>query len=327
MGLLYQKRRLKVNKIKRRIAANRALLCRIRLLISFMFICGLIYCGIKVLKLPQWYIDPDKLNKADPKVLKIQENVITPDHKIINMIRQTQLPYTQIFRLDTAELEKNISQLQPIKQVFIRRYWFPARLVITVDERTPAFLLAPNLESEPNSVLSTDGVLIDHEYLPFSSAIKARKLLTYGVRNGVDEIWDKKRVENMINLLNALEAYSNMQVKYMDSRNQDDVYIMLDDYLIRFGKVDETGLVRAKKIASILPEAQKNKNKLKYIDLRWEDSCYLRLEGVKEITPDIKNTAKEKVKQQKAEKNTEEKPASEEQKPDNTESHEEENLD
>ncbi len=324
MGLLYQKRRLKVNKVKRRIAANRALLCRIRVMLSLIIICILIYCGIKVVKLPQWYIDPDKLNKADPSVLKIQGNLITPNHKIINMIRQTQLPYVQIFRLDTEELEKNISQLQPVKQVFIRRYWFPARLVITVDERTPAFLLAPNLESEPNSVLSTDGVLIDHEYLPFSSSIKAKKLLTYGVRNGLEEVWDKKRVENMINLLNALEAYSNMQVKYMDARNQDDVYIMLDDYLIRFGKIDETGLVRAKKIASILPEAKKNKNKLKYIDLRWEDSCYLRLEGAKEITPETKNPASDKVKSQKPADTTEEKPAVEEQKP-NNESSEEEN--
>ena len=161
--------------------------------------------------------------------------------------------------------------------------------------------------------------------MPFSPSIKAKKLLTYGVRDGIDEVWDKKRVENMINLLNALEAYSSMQVKYMDARNQDDVYIMLDDYLIRFGKVDETGLARAKKIASILPEAQKNKDKLKYIDLRWEDSCYLRLEGVKEITPEIKNIQKDKVKQQKPENDEQEKPAEQEQKA-NTEKHEEENL-
>ena len=282
MGLLYQKRRLKVNKIKRQIATNRANLQRIRVLLSLIMIVAISYSGIKILKMPQWYIDSSKLAKADTSVLKIQGNVITPDYKIINMARQTQLPYTQIFRLDTSELEENIKQLQPVKKVYVRRYWFPARLQITIEERTPAFLLAPNLDSEPNSALSSDGVLIDHDYLPFNSNIKAKKLLTYGVRNGHDEIWDKKKVEEILKLTKAMEAYSGLSVVYIDIRNQKDVYIMLDDYLIRFGEINDSAISRAKRIASILPAAKKNADKLKYIDLRWEDSCYLRLEGVKE---------------------------------------------
>jgi len=284
MGLLYQKRRLKVNKTKRMIASNRAMLQRIRVLLSIFMIIAISYCALRVLKLPQWYIDTAKLSKADPSVLKIQGNLITPDYKIINMIRQTQLPYTQIFRLDTSELENNIAQLQPIKKVYVRRYWFPARLVIAVEERMPAFLLAPNLESEPNSALSSDGILIDHDYLPLNPSIKAKKLLTYGVRNGHDEVWDKKRVDEILKLIKGVEGYSGMTVKYIDLRNQSDVFIMLDEYLIRFGEIDDTILARAKRIASIIPEAKKNAAKLKYIDLRWEDSCYLRLEGAKETT-------------------------------------------
>jgi len=209
------------------------------------------------------------------------------------MIRQTELPYTQIFRLDTSELERNISQLQPVKKVFVRRYWFPARLVITVDERTPAFLLAPNLESEPNSVLSQDGVLIDHDYLPFNSNIKAKKLLTYGVKNGLDEVWDKKRVEEILKLVKAIEAYSNWQVQYIDFRKQNDVYIMLDKYLVRFGEIDGTAMKRVKKIASIIPKLSEYKN-IKYIDLRWEESSYLRLEGDKEIPKPITVTGEKK---------------------------------
>lgn len=288
MGLLYQKRRLKVNKIKRQIAANRNNLQKLRMLLSFIMIVGISYFGIKVLKLPQWYIDTNKLAKADPSVIKIQGNVITPDYKIINMVRQTQLPYTQIFRLDTTELENNIQQLQPVKKVYVRRYWFPARLTIAIEERTPAFLLAPNLDSEPNSALSSDGVLIDHDYLPFNPNIKAKKLLTYGVRNGHDEIWDKKRVEEILKFTKAMEAYSGLSVKYIDIRNQKDVYVMLDDYLIRFGEINDSAISRAKRIASILPAAKKNADKLKYIDLRWEDSCYLRLEGAKEQKSETK---------------------------------------
>lgn len=281
MGFLYQKRKLKVNKMKRKIAAIRGHLQRLRVFLAIIMIVFLCWSGLKILKLPQWYIDTAKLAKADPSVLTIRGNLITPDYKIINMIRQTELPYTQIFRLDTSELEKNIAQLQPVKQVFVRRYWFPARLVISIDERTPAFLLAPNLESEPNSILSVDGVLIDHDYLPFDSSIKAKKLLTYGVKNGLDEVWDKKRVEELLRLIKAIEAYSNWQVQYIDFRKQNDVYIMLDKYLVRFGEIDSTAQKRVKKIASIIPKLSEYKN-IKYIDLRWEESTYLRLEGDKE---------------------------------------------
>ncbi len=282
MGLLYQKRRLKVNKIKRQIMANRATLKRIRILISLVMIILMCYCSKKILKLPGWYIDMDKLSHADSSVLSIQGNNITPDYKIVNIIRQTQIPNVQIFRLDTKELEENILQLQTIKKVFIRRYWFPARLNVAVDERVPAFLLAPNLDSAPNSALTTDGILIDHDYFPFKNPVKAKKLLTYGVRNGIDETWDKKKVDELIKLTKAIETYSNQEVQYIDIRDKSDVYIMLKDYLIRFGAINDTAQNRAKWIASILPQAEKYGKKTKYIDLRWEDSRYIRLEGAKE---------------------------------------------
>ena len=299
MGLLYQKRRLKVNKIKRQIAANRTLLIRFRMLLSLLLILGISYFCYWVIKLPHWYIDSNKLAKASSNVLKIQGNSITPDYKIINMVRQTQLPQTQIFRLDTTELENNISQLNPIKKVYVRRYWFPARLVINVDERTPAFLLAPNLESEPNSALTTDGVLIDHDYLPLNSTVKTKKLLTYGVKDGLDEVWDKKRVEEILKLIKAIEAYSNQEVQYIDLRNQKDVYIMLEEYLIRLGEINDTTLNRARWIASILPEARKYNQKVKYIDLRWDDSYYLRLkESKEEVKKELTKKPQEEIKEE-----------------------------
>ena len=302
MGLLYQKRRLKVNKIKRQIASNRAFFVRLRILLAFFMILAISYFCYWALKLPQWYIDSNKLLVASPEVLKIQGNIITPDYKIINMVRQTQLPHVQIFRLDTTELENNISQLASIKKVYVRRYWFPARLVINVDERTPAFLLAPNLESEPNSALTTDGVLIDHDYLPFNSSIKAKKLLTYGVRDGHDEVWDKKRVYEILKLIKIIEAYSNQEVQYIDLRNQKDVYVMLKEYLIRIGEINESSTSRAKWIASILPEAKKYNQKVKYIDLRWEDSYYLRLKEAKEeVKKEIISTKEENKKEEQQE--------------------------
>lgn len=316
MGLTYQKRRLKANKVRRQIRAIRVMLSRLRLLTAFFMIIAICYFGIWVLKRPQWYINSDKLAKADPCVLKIQGNVITPDYKIINMIRQTQLPHIQIFRLNTKELEENISQLQPVKKVYVRRYWFPARFVVNIEERTPAFLLAPNLESELNPALTSDGIIIDHEYLPFNKSIKVKKLLTYGVRDGKEEVWDKKKVEEIIKLVKAIEIYSNQEVQYIDLRNQKDVYIMLKEHLIRFGEINDTALARAKWIATILPEAKKIDQKIKYIDLRWEDARYFRLEG----SVDAKDENKD---ENKPEENSQspQKPASQHQKPASAQTH------
>jgi len=307
MGYLYQKRRLKANKMRRRIASNRAMLFRIRALLSFFGVCLLAYFCYKVLFLPQWYLNIEKLRVADPTVLKIHGNVITPKHKVINIIRQTEIPYTQIFRLNTKELENNIMQLQPVKKVYIRRYWFPARLTIAIEERIPAFFLMPNLDTEPNSVLTVDGVLIDHDYFPFNSTVKPIKLLTYGVRDGLEEVWDKKKVEDILKLVKAIETYSGQEIQYIDLRNQNNVYIMLQEHLILFGEINETALQRAKCIASILPQAKKEKRKIKYIDLRWNDSHYFKLEGAKEI----KEKDKEELKKQEditQEQKTEEKP-------------------
>ncbi len=296
MGLLYQKRRLKVNKIKRMINANRRHLQSIRVFLSLIMIVGLIYLSYTILKLPQWYIPTAKLQTADKSVFVVRGNRITSEYKIYDMIRQTNLNYVQMFRLRTTELEKNIEQLQTVKKAYIRRYWFPARIYIVIEERTPAFLLAPNLDSVPNSALTTDGVLIEHDYLPFNSSVKAKKLLTYGVRNGVDEVWNKEKVELLLNTVRAIETYSSQEVQYVDIRNEKDVYIMIQEYLIRFGEINESSLNRAKYIASILPEARKIQQKIKYIDLRWDDSYYLRLEGAKEVVKPVDKAPVEKPK-------------------------------
>lgn len=319
MGIIYQKRRLKVNKIKRQIIGIRTLLIRLKLLLSFVMILGLCFLGFKILKSSHWCIDLNKLNSAHPSVLKIQGNIITPNHKIINMIRQTQLPYTQIFRLDTKELEQNISQLQPVKKVYVRRHWFPARITVAIEERTPAFLLAPNLEAQPHCALTTDGVLIDHDYLPLNPTIKVIKLLTYGVKDGLDVVWDKDKVGEIIKLVKAMEAYSNQQVQYIDLRNNKDVYIMLQEYLVRFGEINQTAMKRAKSIAAILPEAKKIQQKIKYIDLRWEDSSYFRLEGVKEVQKtDVKvGATKDKEENKEIKDNSQQEAGGEEQKAQN----------
>lgn len=278
MGQEYYRRRLKANKMKRLIASRRSAIRNIRVILRLALIILMILFIIKVLKLRGWYINQDLLAIADPQVIKIEGNIITPKYKIIDLVRQIQLPNVQIFRLDTTEMEERISRLQPIKKVYIRRLWMPARINIIVEERTPVFLITPSADASPICAITTDGVLIDREYMPISSRFKTYKILTYGIGADNYEKWNKERVDEILLLTKAFETYSGQHVQYIDLRNPTDTYIKLEKVLIRFGEINDTALKRAKWIATILPETEKFKQKIKYIDLRWEDAHYIKLD-------------------------------------------------
>ena len=181
--------------------------------------------------------------------------------------------------------------MQPIKRVYVRRFWLPARLNIIIEERTPVFLITPKLDSEPISAITDDGVLIDREYMPISPKFITYKIITYGVRGDDYEKWNKQRVDEILKLIKSFESYSGQKVEYVDLRNPNDVYVKLEKVLVRFGEINETALKRAKWIAAILPETEKFKQKIKYIDLRWEDAHYIKLEDASQQT--IKQNTKE----------------------------------
>lgn len=265
--------------MRRKVIAAKNSVRRMRAFIRIFLIFLIIYFGLWTLKLSQWYINSDLLSKADSSVVKIEGNDITPKYKIVDLIRQTELKKTQIFRLETTELEKNIAQLQPIKKVYVRRYWFPARLNVLIEERTPVFLIAPNLESEPISAITEEGVFIDREYMPIPKKFDTTIILTYGIRGDDYEKWDKKRVDEILKLITSIEAYSKQDVKYVDLRNPKDVYVQLEEVMLRLGEINDTVQSRIKWVATILPEAKKLKQKVKYIDLRWDDARYIKLDN------------------------------------------------
>lgn len=278
MGQEYYRRRLRANKMRRKIASTRSMIRRLRMFLRLVLIILIVVFGLKVLKMHGWYLNQELLSATDESVIKIEGNIITPKYKIVDLIRQVQLPNTQIFRLDTTEMEENIKQLQPIKKVYVRRFWHPARIDVLVEERVPVFLITPKIDAAPIAAITTDGVLIDREYMPISPKFKTYKIITYGVRGDDYEKWNKERVDEILRLTTALEAYSGQIVEYIDLRNPTDVYIKLEKVLIRFGEINDTALVRAKWIATILPETRNFKQKIKYIDLRWEDAHYIKLE-------------------------------------------------
>ena len=76
----------------------------------------------------------------------------------------------------------------------------------------------------------------------------------------------------------AVEANADEPVLYVDYRDTNDMYIKIETVLIRLGQMDDSILDRIKRIPSILPQVKMLDKKIKYVDLRWDDANFIKLE-------------------------------------------------
>ncbi len=274
----YYKRKSKIVKMKRKIVNARKRIRRFRMLLRVGLIFGLLYLSWRILNLEYWYLNPDDIMNMEPSVVQIEGRVITPAYKIADIIRTAETPDEQIFKYSTKPLEDSLSSLQTVKKAYVRRFWFPARIIVFLDEREPVFLIAPNNETPPISAVTKDGYYIDREFMPIPNKFKTTKILSYGTGGDDYEKWDKKRVDEILRFIKTIETYSKQKVVYLDLRNNQDVYVKLEDFLIRLGAFDDTTDERIKRIPTILPKAKTLEQKIKYIDLRWKDANYVKLD-------------------------------------------------
>ncbi len=280
----YYKRKSVIVKLKRKIATAKKRIRQLRMLFRVALIFALLYLSYRILNLGMWTINPDDILNINPDAVKIEGNLITPKYKIENIIRTSDTPKEQIYKYSTKRLESDLAKLQSIKRAYVRRLWFPARIIVLIEERVPVFLIAPNDEASPISAVTKDGYYIDREYMPIPSKYETTKILSYGTNGDDYEHWDKKRVDEILKLIKKIEAYSKQKVVYLDLRNKTDVYVKLEDVSLRLGLIDDSIDDRIKWIPTILPEAKALKQKIKYIDLRWKTN-YIKLDDTIQNEP------------------------------------------
>lgn len=270
-----QNRRLKQAKLQRQIRQSQKRLNRLRVLYKLGLILGLILAILLVLKAPQWRLPADAFDSVDSPALEILNNNIVPEQKILYALRRNQVPRQPIFIVKTENLKKSITQLEPIQDVYIRRFWFPARLQIIVIERTPIVTIAPNLDVAPIAFFSADGTLIGREYMPLDDNYDTVSVITYG--SGDDyRNWDVNKVKNFKKLADLVKAETGETVEYIDYRNPKDVYIKIPTTSIRIGSISPAIFGKISRLPSLLPQVKMIK-KVKYIDLRW-DTSYIKLD-------------------------------------------------
>ena len=241
----------------------------------FMTIFLLVILGY-VSKLPQWYLPKNTFTAVNNNII-IKNNKIVKSNRILAFLKLHKVPDKPIYMLRTDDIEKDIKKLRPIKEVYIRRYAFPARLQIIVKERNPILSIALDENSPIVGAFAEDGVLIGHEFMPLNSDIKTIKVITkYGGEDSYTK-WTLAKVQKIQKIAEEIELYAEEPLEYIDIRNPNDIYAKVKTTKIRVGKPDGSVFERIKRIPSILPKIKLINTKVQYLDISWEKVNYLKL--------------------------------------------------
>lgn len=246
----------------------------VRFFLSLFMLFGLIYAS----HCNGWFMDKNAFNFVGGNSVEIINNKIIPSHKILAVLKNSNVPDVPIYLAKTNDIKKELMQLTPIENVYIRRYAFPARMQIIIRERIPAITISPDMKVAPVAFFTTDGKLIGREYMPLSKDYKTILVLSYGNKGDDYHKWDLKKIQEIQKIAKYIETYSQEAVEYIDFRNPNDIYVKIKTVNIRLGRPDETVFKRIERIPSILPQVKLVDSKVKYLDLSWEKVNYLKLE-------------------------------------------------
>lgn len=271
-----QNRRLKQARMQRQVRKSQRRLNQLRAMWKFVTLLVLILITYGILKMPQWRLHKNAFDSLNTSTLEIVNNKIVPAQKILMALRRNKVSTRPIFLVQTDDLKESIMKLEPVQNVYIRRFWFPARLKIIVIERVPAITISPDIDVPPIAFFSSDGKLIGRDYMPLSDEFKTVRIITYG--SGDDyRNWDKTKVNNFKKLAMYVEADSGEEVEYIDYRDPKDVYVKIPTVNIRLGSFNAGTFDKIHRIPSLLPQVKMLNKKVKYIDLRW-DTNYIKLD-------------------------------------------------
>ncbi len=245
-----------------------------RFIMTIVLLCGFVYIS----KMPQWYLPKDSFKKVAGTSVEIINNSIVKPQMIFALLKNTEVPNVPIYMAKTEHIRKEIKKLPPVKEVYIRRYAFPARLQIILKERVPVITISPDLKVQPVAAFSDDGVIMKKEFLPLDKNIKTILVLSYGNKGDDYTKWNAAKIHQIEEMVNYIETYSKEKVEYVDMRNPFDVYVKIKTVNIRLGRLDESLYKRIERLPSILPQVKLVDSKVKYLDLRWEKVFYLKLQ-------------------------------------------------
>ena len=250
------------------------------LFLRALIIAIIVFCGYKILVSQKWYYPQGMFNSVTNKNFTIVGTYITPKEKILQVMQKVEIPKIPLYMLDVKAYEDRISEIETVKSVFIRRYWFPARMQIVIEDKKPVLMIAPNENAKPAAFFVEGGVLLNADLLPADKNVYPLKILTTGSDPNDNFInWKEDRINQLIELADKAALYSGEDVEYIDIREKDNIFIKIKSVLIDLGELDDYAYSRLKTISSILPSLNKIDKEIEYVDLRWNVAKYVKYKG------------------------------------------------
>lgn len=278
------KRRIKASQLRRKLNRNSAFFRKTYKFLRFVFVVILFYFAYQICGLKGWYIDAENFYNGEAENIEILGNEIVSRERILNTIREFNITSEPIYKLNPSAMTNKLTKITPIEKTYIRRYAFPARLVIMVDEILPVITISPS-ENAPDVVaFAITGELITRDFLPLPNHIKTTRILSYGTQGDDYHDWNKEKVLMLYNLARATEEYSGENVEYIDLRTPNNAVIKISSVKIKVGEINNSTFETIKEIHNILPAVKQMKKDIKYIDLSWEKTKYLKMEKSEEKT-------------------------------------------
>ncbi len=265
---------------ERKIRKKRKKLNMLKRIFRFVIFLLLIFCVYEFVMLPQWYLRQDAFSNPDSETVSIMNNKIVPSSVLYDAIKNVRVKKYPIFIMPVRPIKKELFKIPVVKNVFIRRYGFPARVQIIVRERVPMAVIKTDLKQKPIAFVTTDGVMITNaRYMEHAQS--SSTLVILAKNPNFDKDWTPKRVEYIDKISKSVETYSGEKVEYVDMNNPNDAYVKIESTNIRLGVLDSSVFDRIKRIYTILPQIDGVEGTIKYIDLSWDKVNYLKMQGKK----------------------------------------------
>lgn len=270
------KRRIRHQKLLRRARRVEFAVIRTYKLIRFFFSILIIYLIYLFATSQNWYLPDDIYTNKNTQNLEILGNSIVKKEKIIEVMKKVPLEKKPVYKLNPTNISREIEKLNPIKRAYVRRFWFPARLVVMTEEVVPVFVIAPSEEAPEVAAFAKTGELITREYLPLDKKFKAIKILSYGNQGDDYTKWNLDKITELYDLCELIQLYSGENIEYLDLRQKKNIFVKINSAKIKLGEIDSTINERVRTLYDILPTIKSRKDKIKYVDLSWRDSIYLK---------------------------------------------------
>ena len=246
--------------------------------LRFLTTVGILGFVCWFLTLSGWYLPQDAFIKMEPSIVQVVNNKIVKPAKIKAVFKNIEVPKFPIFITGLNRVKRHFLELAPVEEVYVRRYAFPARILVIIREAVPVVTIAPDEKVNPVAAFTKDGkLIIGAEYMPLPKEYKTILVLSYGNKGDDYRKWNESKIKEIEKITKYVETFSREPVEYIDMRDPKDIYVKVKSLAIRLGHPDDKIYERIKRIPSILPEAKKVENKVKYIDLSWDNVNYLKL--------------------------------------------------